>query len=162
MDVKLLEETLSSQLQLFEKLCTLLEQETDELARMNLETMAEMNRQKEELSGRIGEHNDSLRRIIAVIASELGLAPDVTLGTVAVAIGKKGGGLLLFRHKLAAAAQLVRETAAVNCAISERFAKTAGMTLGFLGSLINRPSVYGASGGYLQKSSVSVMINREA
>lgn len=162
MDVTLLEETLSSQLQLFEKLRTLLDRETGELARMNLEAMAEMNRQKEELSGRIEEHNDSLCRIIAAIASELGLAPGVTLGTVAVAIGKKGGELLRLRHKLVTAAQLVRETAAVNCAISERFAKTAGMTLVFLGSLINRPSVYGASGGYLQKASVSVMINREA
>jgi len=161
MDVKSLEETLSSQLQLFEKLHALLEQETDELAKMNLEAMADMNQRKDELSGRIEEHNNSLRRMIATIASELGLAPGVTLGTVAVALGKRAD-IPRLRHKLAKAAQLVRETAAVNCAISERFAKTAGMTLGFLGSLINRPSVYGASGGYLQKPSVSIMINREA
>jgi flagellar biosynthesis/type III secretory pathway chaperone len=160
MDVKLLEETLSNQLQLFEKLYMLLEQETDELARMNLEVIAVMNRQKDELTGCIEINNNSLRRIISTIASELGLAPGATLGAVALAIGKKGD-LLRLRHKLAAAAQRVQETAAVNCKISERFARTAGITLGFLGRLINRSSVYGASGGYLQRSSVSVMINRE-
>jgi len=161
MDVKRLEETLVNLLQLFEELHALLERETGELAKMNLAVMAELNQRKEELAGRIEEQNSSLRRMISTIASELGLAPGATLGAVAAALVKKGDfpGL---RRRLADAARRVREAAAVNGAISARFAQTAGMTLGFLGSVVNRSSVYGASGGYVRRSSVSVMINREA
>lgn len=160
METKSLEETLSSQIRLFEELHCLLEQETGELARMNLEAMAEINRHKGELSERIETQSSSLRQKIAAIASELGLASDVTLETVAAAIGKKSN-LSRLRQKLALLAQRVQETAAVNGAISERFVKTADMALGFLRSVVNRPSVYGASGGFTQ-GAVSVMLNREA
>jgi DNA-binding protein H-NS len=146
---------------LFEELHCLLEQETGELAKMNLAAMAEINRHKNELSERIEAYSISLRQKISTIASELGLASDVTLGVVAAAIGKKGD-ILRLRQKLTEVAQRVQETAAVNCTISECFAKTADLALGFLNSVVNRSSVYGASGGYLPGSSVSVMFNREA
>lgn len=161
METKSLEETLSSQLQLFEELHTLLEQETGELAKMNLEAMADINRHKDELSERIEAHSTSLRQKISAIASELGLASDVTLGAVAAAIGKKND-LLRLRRELTLAAQRVQDTAAVNCTISERFVKTATMALGFLSSVINRSSVYGSTGSYLQRSSLPVTFNREA
>ncbi|QEM68023.1 flagellar protein FlgN [Geobacter sp. FeAm09] len=161
METKLLEETLVQQLQLFEELHALLEQETDELARMNLDAMEDVNRQKKDLAERVEAHNGSLRRMIAMIASEQGLASGVTLGSIAAAMGHKGD-LVRLRHKLTVAAQRVQDTAAVNSTISERFARTASMTLGHLSRQINRSSVYGASGGYQQRSSVAVMINREA
>lgn len=161
METKVLEETLVQQLHLFEELHTLLEQETDDLARMNLEAMADVNRQKKELAERVEAHNGSLRRMIATIASEQGLASNVTLGTIAAAMGQKGD-LLRLRHKLTVAAQRVQDTAAVNSTISERFARTASLTLGHLSRQVNRASIYGASGGYQQRSSTAVMINREA
>jgi flagellar biosynthesis/type III secretory pathway chaperone len=161
METKSLEETLSSQLELFEELHCLLEQETGELAKMNLEAMAEINRHKDELSERIETYSISLRQKIAALASELGLASDVTLGVVAKAISKKGD-IPRLRQKLVVVAQRVQETNAVNSTISERFIRTADMALGFLGSVVNRPKVYGATGGFLQRSSVSVMFNREA
>jgi flagellar biosynthesis/type III secretory pathway chaperone len=161
METKSLEETLSSQIQLFEELHRLLEQETGELAQMNLVAMADINRHKDELSERIEAYSTSLRQKISTIASERGLASDVTLGVVAAAIGKKNN-LLRLRQKLALAAQRVQETAAVNCTISECFTKTADLALGFLNSVVKRSSVYGASGGYVPGSSVSVMFNREA
>jgi flagellar biosynthesis/type III secretory pathway chaperone len=161
METKSLEETLSNQLQLFEELHCLLERETGELAGMNLEAMAEINRRKGELSERIETNSISLRQKISMIASELGLAADVTLGAVAAAMGKKGD-IPQLRQKLAAAAQRVQETAAVNGTISECFVRSADMALGFLGCVVNRSRVYGANGGYLPGSSVSVMCNREA
>ena len=161
MKTKLLEETLLSQIQLFEELHCLLEQETGELANKNLEAMAEINRHKGELSERIEAYSISIRQMISTFASALGLASDSTLGMVAAAIGNKNE-LHRLRQKLTLAAQRVQETAAVNGTISERFVETADMALGFLKSVVKRSSVYGASGGYLPGSSVSVMFNREA
>src|ERR1700741_5021741 len=109
MEKKSLEETLTSQIHLFEELHCLLEQETGELAKMNLEAMADIHRQKEELSGRIEAYSISLRQRISAIASELGLASDGTLGMVAAAVGKKND-LFRLRQKLAQAAQRVQET----------------------------------------------------
>ncbi len=146
---------------MFEELHCLLEQETGELANKNLEAMADINRREEELSGRIEAHSISIRQRISAIATELGLASDSTLRIVASAIGKKNN-LLHLRQKLALAAQRVQETAAVNSTISECYIKTADMALAFLGSVGNRPSVYGATGGFLQGSSISVTFNREA
>jgi len=161
METKSLEETLSSQIRVFEELHSLLEQETGELATMNLEAMAEINRHKGELSERIETYSISLRRKISAIASELGLASDVTLGVVAAAIGKKGD-LPRLRQKLVELVQRVQETAAVNGAISERFVRTAELALGVLGRTAKRAHVYGANGGYVPGSAVSVMFNREA
>ena len=161
MKTKLLEETLVSQIQMFEELHCLLEQETGELANKNLEAMAEINRHKCELSERIEAYSISLRQMISSIASELGLASDSTLGMVAAAIGNKNN-LHRLRQKLTLAAQRVQETAAVNGTISECYIKTADMALGFLSSFVNRPSVYGARGGYLPGSTATVMFNREA
>jgi flagellar biosynthesis/type III secretory pathway chaperone len=161
METKSLEETLLSQIHLFEELHTLLEQESGELAKMNLEAMADIHRRKEELSERIEAHSNSIRQEISAIAPELGVASDATVGMVAAAIGKKNE-LPRLRQKLTLAAQRVQETAAVNGTISERFIKTANMALGFLSSVVNRSSVYGATGGFVPRSSVSVMFNREA
>src|SRR3974390_2622122 len=128
METKSLEETLSSQIRMFEELHSLLEQETGELATMNLEAMAEINRHKGELSERIETYSILLRQKISAIASELGLASDVTLGVVAAAIGKKGD-IPRLRQKLSELAQRVQETAALNGAISERFVRTAELAL---------------------------------
>jgi len=161
METKSLEETLSRQLQLFEELYSLLEQETGELARMNLDAMADINRQKGELSERIETYSILLRQKISKIAAELGLESNVTLGVVAAVIGKKND-LVRLHQKLGLAVQRVQEAADINCTISERFVRTADMALGFLSRVVNRPSVYGVSGGFSHNSSVSVMFHREA
>ena len=157
---KPLTEMLSIQLTLLEEFYSLLERETRELGAMNLDAMAEVNRLREELTGRIEAHAGLLRQAISKAACELGLAPDATLGDVAAKTTQKA--LPRLYRELGAAAQRVRERAVMNREIAERFAATAASTMSFLTRLIHQSSVYGVSGGYQQRSAGSVMINRKA
>ncbi|GFE59508.1 flagellar export chaperone FlgN [Geobacter sp. AOG2] len=157
---KTLSEILTIQLHLLEELYSLLERETRELGDMNLDAMAEVNRMREELTERIEAHTGALRQAIATAALELGLAADATLGAVVAKTAHKEIPRLY--RELNATARRVQERAAMNREIAERFAATATTTLNFLTRLINQSSVYGASGGYQQRASGAVMINKEA
>jgi flagellar biosynthesis/type III secretory pathway chaperone len=157
---KTLTEVLSTQLKLLEELSCLLERETREFGAMNLDAMAEVNRLREELTERIEAHNGLLRQAISAAASELGLAPDATLGDVAANTSQKA--IQRLYRELDAAAQRVQGRAVMNHEIAERFVATAASTMNFLTRLIQQSSVYGASGGYQQRSVGSVMINRKA
>jgi hypothetical protein len=157
---KPLTEILSIQLTLLEELYGLLERETREFGAMNLDAMAEVNRLREELSERIEAHACLLRQAISAAACELGLAPDATLGDVAAKTTQKAVPRLY--RELDAAAQRVQGRAVMNREIAERFVATAASTMSFLTRLIHQSSVYGVSGGYLQHSAGSVMINKKA
>jgi len=157
---KTLSEILSIQLQLLDELYSLLERETRELGDMKLDAMAEVNRLREELTERIEAHTELLRQAISGAALDLGLASDATLGAVVAKTAQKDIPHLY--HKLNATARRVQDRAAMNREIAERFAATATTTLNFLTRLINQSSVYGASGGYQQRTSGAVMINKEA
>lgn len=155
-----LKDILATQLQLLEELHTLLERETRELGDMKLAAMAEVNRMKEDLTERIEAHAGPLRQAIATAARDMGLGPDATLGDVVAKAPQKDVQQLY--HDLNRAARQVREQAAVNQDIAERFVATASNTLGLLTRLINQSNTYGSSGGYQQRTAGSVMINREA
>ncbi len=157
---KTLSEILSIQLQLLEELLSLLERETRELGDMNLDAMAEVNRMREELTERIEAHTGLLRQAISAEALDLGLASDATLGAVVAKTTQKEIPRLY--RELNAVARRVQDLAAMNREIAERFAATATSTLNFLTRLINQSNVYGASGGYQQRTSGAVMINKEA
>ncbi|QEM69863.1 flagellar protein FlgN [Geobacter sp. FeAm09] len=158
---KTLTEILTTQLQLLEELRLLLERETRELGDMNLEAMAEVNRLKEELTGRIEAHTGPLRQAIAAAARAAGLGPDATLGAVVAATREKGIPRLY--RELNDAARQVQERAALNRDIAERFMATVGTSLNFLTRLLNQASVYGASGGYQQQRPTGAsIINKEA
>jgi len=155
-----LTEILATQLQLLEELYTLLERETRELGDMNLDAMAEVNRLREELTGRIETHTGPLRQAISAAALELGLAPDATLGEVAAKTTQQA--IPRLHRELNDTARRVQERASMNREIAERFVATTTTTLSLLTRLINQSSVYGASGGYQQRTSGAVMINKEA
>lgn len=162
MEMKTLTETLSTQLRLLEELCAILDRETRELTDMNLDAMAEVNRVKEELTERIEAYTAPLRQAISTAAVDLGLAPDVPLGRVVVALGSKKSEIPRLYRELNATAQRVQDVAGLNREIAERFTATVSTTLSFLTRIINQSSVYGASGGYQQRPAGSVMINKEA
>lgn len=153
-------ETLTFQLHLLEELRSLLERETRELGDMNLDAMAEVNRMKEELTERIEAHAEPLRQAISAAASAMGLGPDATLGDVAAKTAQKD--IQRLYRELNVTARQVQERAAMNRDIAERFVAAASTTLSLLTRVINQSSVYGASGGYQQRATGSVMINREA
>jgi flagellar biosynthesis/type III secretory pathway chaperone len=160
MDTTTLEEKLFSQLQLYERLYHLLEEETGALATMNLEDMENMTRQKNELSESIRAADTSLRQIISALAAERGFAPEVALGTIADSTGKQK--IFQLCRKLAGTWQRIQEVSVINCTISKQFVKTAVLASDLMGNLINSSHMYGASGGYVWSTSKSNMINKEA
>jgi len=162
MVMKTLTDVLTTQLRLLEELCALLDRETTELVNVNLDGMAEINRQKEELAGRIENHAAPFRAALAAAAIELGLPTEATLGSVAAVAGSRKGDIPRLHRELQAAAERTKELAGLNRDIAERFAATVTTTLDFLTRVINQSNVYGASGGYQQRQTGPVIINREA
>lgn len=163
MKVNKLTDTLSTQLKLLEELHALLERETHELAEINLDAMAEINRLKEDVSARIEEHTVQFRQVMGEAAVSLMLPRDCSLGELAAKFEKQGNKeISMFHKKLNKLAEQVRQTAATNREIADRFVATVSTSLNFLTRIINQSAVYGASGGYQQRPAGAVIINREA
>jgi len=155
-------DALEIQLELLEEFCTLLSSETGELAAIHLDAMAEINSRKENISTRIEAHSTVLRRELGNAAAREGLSPKATLGELAELYKRKGKNDVPRLHReLNRYAGKVREIAAVNRDIAERFAASIADSLTLLTRLINQSSVYG-TGGYTQQRVGAVMINREA
>jgi len=125
--------------------------------------MAEINTQKEEISSRIADHAEILRNTVKEAIFREGLSPNATLGELAYAIQKKGNREIARLYaELNAIADRVREVLAFNREIAERFAASVTSSLELITRLIKQSNTYGASGGYQQQPTSSVMINREA
>lgn len=151
---------LNSQLLLLKELLNLLEQETVALTDINLGVMETLNQKKEEAAANIETQSAVLRQALSELAAERGFPADIALGNVISLLASKDVSLL--HGELNAVAQRVREVAALNREIAERFAETASSSLSLLTRVINQSNMYGASGGYQQRSTGSIMINREA
>lgn len=161
--MKTLTEVLSVQMQLLEELLALLKRETQELADIHLDAMAEVNERKEELAKRIEAHTAPLRRAIEATVVQAGLPAGGSLGELAALLKQKGNTEIPRLHReLNNQADLVRQTAAMNREIAERFAATVSTSLSLLTRVINQSTIYGASGGYQKRPSGAVLINREA
>lgn len=151
---------LSLQLALLKELLALLGQETLELANMNLEEMALLNQRKEETAARLEVQSAALRQAISEYAADLGLPLETPLGDVVSVLAHKE--IAQIHLDLNIVASRVQEVAAINREIAERFAETANISLNLLTRLIKQSSIYGASGGYQERPTGAIMINREA
>jgi len=163
MTIKRLSEALSGQQKVLEELLDLLKRETSELTDVNIEAMTEINSKKEELGARIQTHTAVLRQVIAETTNSLGLPSDLPFGELAAKLGRQGNKEIILQHEqLNAVAEQVRQVAAMNQEIAGRFADALNQSLNFLTRIINQSSVYGASGGYQQRTPGAVIINMEA
>ena len=154
---------LEQQLRLLEELHSLLKRETNELADVHLDAMAEINVRKEDLSSRIAAHAEKLRAAIQEVASHEGLSSKASLGELAASFSKKGNrDIARFHAELNATAVQIKELLALNREIAEHFAASVGSSLDFISRIINQTSTYGASGSYQQRPAGAVLINREA
>lgn len=163
MGTKKLIQTLTFQLQALKELLQLLEQETDQLTAINIEAMAEINEKKEAALARIQEHTAPLRQLIIEVAAEIGLPANCPLGELTAKLAKQGyKGVVEIHGELNLVAEQVCQVAALNHEIAERFTGTLTQSLDFLTKVLSQSNVYGASGGYQQRPTGSVMINREA
>lgn len=163
MTIDRLTATLETQFHLLEEFFDLLSRETRELSDIHLEAMAEINIRKEALAARIEEHSALLRKELEEAASCEGLSPKATLGELADRCSQKGKKEVSRLHgELNRVADRIRQTIGINREIAERFSASIASSLELLTRVINQSSIYGASGGYLQRPTGSVMINREA
>lgn len=160
MDKKYFTVVLSTQLVLLKELLALLEQETIELTNINIPSMEAINQKKVEVTANIEAQSAVLRQTLAEYAAIHRLSSEITLGTVVTMLA--GKDILQLHADLKKVAQRVQEVAVMNREIAERFAETASTSLNLLTKLINQSNMYGASGGYQQRPTGSVMINREA
>jgi hypothetical protein len=163
MELKILAEALTIQLKNFKELAACLERETRELADINLEAMAEVNRQKEEIAARIESQTEPLRAAIKNTALREGLNSEIALSELAAALRKKGNLEIPRLHgELKVVAEKTRQLLAINKEIAEKFAESVGTTIELLTRVVNQSNFYGSSGGYQQRPTGSVLINREA
>lgn len=163
MELKKLIEEITVQAGLLNELLQVLEREAVEMSGVNIPAMNQANQAKEELIARISERSPHLQRAVSELADREGLPKTVSLGLLAEHVAKKGSRELLAKQQqIRNVAERVQQVAAMNREIAERFAESVTSTLGLITRLINQSNVYGASGGYQQRSASAVMINREA
>lgn len=163
MELKKLMEMLNLHDRLQNELLQVLERETAEMGDINISAMIASNQSKEILIGRIAEHSPALQLAIKELAAREGLTGTVSLGKLAENIAKRGNReLLIKQQQICGLAKRIQEVATMNGEIAERFVTSATTSLNLITRLVNQSNVYGASGGYMQRSAGAVMINREA
>lgn len=163
MEIKKLIEEITIETGLLEELLKVFERETAEMANIDLTAMALSNEHKEDLIAKIHLHSPTLQSTISGLALREGLPETTSLATLAEYAAKKGNTELLSKQqKIRRTTERLQQVAALNREIAERFASNVTTSLGLITRLINQSNVYGASGGYQQRSAGAVMINREA
>jgi predicted transcriptional regulator len=163
MELKKLMEVLAIEAGLLDDLLALLERESAELGNIDIIAMAASNQDKEMLISKIAEHSPHMQQAVSACAVREGLAAATSLGALAEHLSKKGRKeLLQEQQRLNKTADKIKQAAALNQEIAEKFATMVTTSLGLITRLINQSNVYGASGGYQQRPAGAVMINREA
>ena len=154
---------LETQVHLLEEFLTLLSRETQELSDIQLDAMAEINSQKESIVASIETHSALLQKEISEAVTREGLSPKATLGELAGRCKQKGASEVSRLHMdLNSVADRIRQVTSINREIAERFAASITSSLELLTRVINQSNTYGASGGYQQRRTAAVLINREA
>lgn len=154
---------LETQLRLLEEFNTLLNRETHEMAGINLDAMAGINSSKESMAATVDTQSALLKKEIEDAASAEGLPPKSTLRELADLYNQRGKRDVSRLHQdLVSVADRVRRTISINHEIAERFAASVSSSLELLTRVVNQSNTYGASGGYQQRPTGAVMINREA
>lgn len=156
-------DTLNVQSALLDELLTVFERETVEMGEVNVSGMADVNQAKEALINRIAELSQTMQQAVSGLAVSYGLASATSLKDIAEHLAKKGDGELLLKlQQLSGTTDKIKQVAALNMEIAERFSSTITTSLTLITRLINQSNVYGASGGYQRNNAGAVMINREA
>jgi flagellar biosynthesis/type III secretory pathway chaperone len=163
MELKKMIEELTVQTGLLNELLQVLERETAEMGDVNINAMNLSNKAKEELTARIAKQTPCLQQAISAQAAREGLPGSASLGAVAAHIAKRGNlDPLARQQQIHRTAERVQQVAALNREIAERFASSITTSLTLITRLVNQSNVYGATGGYQQRPTGAVMINREA
>lgn len=156
-------DTLAVQSALLDELLAVFERETVEMGEVNVSGMADVNQAKETLINKIAEISQSVQQAVSGLAVSYGLASATSLKDIAGHLAQKGDGQLLLKlQRLSGTTDKIKQAAALNMEIAERFSSTITTSLTLITRLINQSNVYGATGGYQRNNAGAVMINREA
>ncbi|MSN25021.1 MAG: hypothetical protein GJV46_04045 [Geobacter sp.] len=163
MELKKLIETAATEAGFLDDLLVLLERESVELGNIDINGMDVSNQAKELLIRKISGHSPSLQQAVSACSVREGLPSSTSLVALAEHFSKKGNKeLLLIQKQMSKTADKIKQAAALNQEVAERFAAMVTTSLGLITRLVNQSNVYGASGGYQQQRTSAVMINREA
>lgn len=163
MELKKLAEEILVQSKYFKELASCLERETGELSNVNLVAMTELNKDKEEIAARIESHTEPLKKAMLDVIRREGLDVETTLGGLSAVLKKKGNlEIPRLYGELKQLTDRNRQLLALNKEIAEKFAESVGSTIELLTRVVNQSNFYGSSGGYQQRPTGSVLINREA
>ncbi len=163
MELKKLAEELLIQSKYLKELASCLERETAELSNINLVAMAELNKEKEEIAARVESRTEPLKKAMLDVIRREGLDIETSLGGLSVVLKKKGNlEIPRLYVDLKQLADRNRQLLILNKEIAEKFAESVGSTIEVLTKVVNQSNFYGSSGGYQQRPTGSVLINREA
>jgi len=163
MIIKNLADELTKLLELFKELSVCLDQETKELANVNIKAIDAINTRKEELASRIEQQSAALKKRLEETSQSLGLPPESTLGAIAKKLQQRGNREIPRLHEeINKIGDNNSQLLALNREIAENFYTSVGTTLELLTRLVSQSSVYGATGSYQQRQTGSVLVNREA
>lgn len=163
MELKKLMAVAADQQKLLDELLRVLERETVEMGNVDVAAMTKTNEEKEELLKKIADCSSVMQQAISAVATREGLPSNASLGSIAEHLARKGVEEPRTRQmRLQRSSDKVRQVAAINREIAERFAMTVTTSLNLISRLVNQSNFYGSSGSFQQRPSGAVMINREA
>lgn len=163
MELQKLMTATTTQITLLDELLALLERETAELSDVNISAMTQTNLAKEELLKKVAAQALVLQQAISDMAMGEGFSSGASLGVIAEHLANKGvTELLREQRRLKKTAEKVRQVAAMNHGIAERFSSTIATSLKLVTRIINQSTMYGATGEFQKGQAGAVMINREA
>ncbi len=158
-----LKDILATQMKLMGELLAILDRETSELLRINLDAMSEINGLKESMTARINEHTVPLRQTISEVASSSGLPLNASLVDVVSRLGRKGDQEIPRLYQdLSSLANQVRHVTALNQEIAECSVSMIKNALFILAQILNQSSTYDASGNYYQWRVDAIIIKNDA
>ena len=163
MELKKLLDAIAALTALMQTLLAVLERETTEMGVVNIDAMADSNREKEDLIEKIAAQEQLMKQAITGLIHREGLPADTSFGTLATSLAQRGDRELFNKRlELKSSAHKIQQVAVLNREIAEKFSSTVATTLTLITRLANQSNVYGSSGGYQQPRNGAVMINMEA
>lgn len=154
---------LAEQLAVCTELKQLLLDEQKAMSTLDTPFLEAVNSSKELVVNRQMKATDQLRNVMGRMSRQAGLPVDSSLSELLRTLPKDAVQQLApLQKQLQEAGSAVKELAAQNRAVLERFLGTINESLGFLTRILNSSNFYGANGAYRKEQTGAMIVNREA
>ena len=158
-----LSSALAEQLAVCAELRQLLLDEQKAMSSLDTPLLETINSRKEQVVSRQRKATDQLRNVMGRMSRQAGIPVDSGLSELLPALPKDAVQQLApLQKQLQEVGSAVKELAAHNRAVLERFLGTINESLGFLTRILNSSNFYGANGAYRKEQTGAMIVNREA